>query len=241
MAKFIIFGNQKGGVGKSQCAIMAATALSQTPFNLRVLVCDLDKQESILRLRALDTLAYLDTDIDPAQSFTVQKHSVNTLFTEFTQIDENYDIVIFDAAGKLDDNLTPTEQEITPLLMLCDVLLVPVIAGNHVLNSTSEFLHHAQKIKDYRAKHPDFNNNTLNIYAFANMVEKGQPQKDLNDELKHLSTGENAICSRLPVDLSNYLTFRKSDTVQSLYNPYNKTAAYINFCEWLTAVNNTLN
>ena len=37
MAKFIVFGNQKGGIGKTTLTILTATGLSQAPFNKKIL------------------------------------------------------------------------------------------------------------------------------------------------------------------------------------------------------------
>ncbi len=47
MGKVIIFGNQKGGVGKSTSTLLAANAFSSPPFNLKVKVIDLDEQQTI--------------------------------------------------------------------------------------------------------------------------------------------------------------------------------------------------
>lgn len=236
MAIFVIFGNQKGGVGKSQCTILAATALAQSPFNKKVLVVDFDKQESVKRMRDLEALAFEGTGIDPNQSFAVQTYSIKTFLVELSQIEDDYDYVFFDAAGKLDNDLHPSEQEITPLLLICDVLIVPVIAGNHVLNSTTEFLYHAKTIQTKRFNDPNFSKRPLSIHTFINMDEQGAPQRDLESELVNITNDETALCARLPVDLKNYLTFRKADTVQSLYNPKSKTAASKNFAEWLDAI-----
>ena len=58
MAKILMFGNQKGGVGKTQVSIMTATALSQKPFNLKTCVVDIDNQKSVIRARNFDLRAY---------------------------------------------------------------------------------------------------------------------------------------------------------------------------------------
>ena len=58
MAKILMFGNQKGGVGKTQVSIMTATALSQAPFNLKTCVVDIDNQKSVIRARSFDLRAY---------------------------------------------------------------------------------------------------------------------------------------------------------------------------------------
>ncbi len=51
MAKIIMFGNMKGGIGKSTATLLASTALAQPPFNKKVLVLDLDRQGSLIELR----------------------------------------------------------------------------------------------------------------------------------------------------------------------------------------------
>ena len=40
-----MFANQKGGVGKSTCSMMAANALSQAPFDKKIFLIDGDKQK----------------------------------------------------------------------------------------------------------------------------------------------------------------------------------------------------
>ncbi len=54
MSKIIVFGNQKGGVGKSTVVTLCANALSQTPFDYKVCVIDNDYQQSIKDTRAFD-------------------------------------------------------------------------------------------------------------------------------------------------------------------------------------------
>ena len=58
MAKFIVFGNQKGGIGKTTLSVLTATGLSQNPFNKKVLLIDNDNQRSVIRLRQYDEENY---------------------------------------------------------------------------------------------------------------------------------------------------------------------------------------
>ena len=109
MAKIIMFGNQKGGVGKSLCATMTAAALGQPPFNFNVALVDLDEQKTIASLRQVDKESYPP---DLAEPFTIFDFSLPDLESRIGTLDRDYDLIFLDAAGKLDARARSEERRV---------------------------------------------------------------------------------------------------------------------------------
>ena len=105
-----MFGNQKGGVGKSQCTLMLASTFSQAPFNLKVVVVDIDDQKSIASCRTIDKTSYGNEQPEP---YPVLDYSIADLQNNISQLDKDYQIILIDAAGKLDAKADVTQQEIS--------------------------------------------------------------------------------------------------------------------------------
>ena len=141
MAKILMFGNQKGGVGKSQCTLMLASTLSQAPFDLKVVVVDIDDQKSIASCRTIDKTAYGSEQPEP---YPVLDYSIADLQNNISQLDKDYHVILIDAAGKLDAKADVTQQEISKSLMYVDYLFLPFVSGNHNLDSTFKYLRFVQ-------------------------------------------------------------------------------------------------
>ena len=127
-----MYGNQKGGVGKTQVSIMTATAMSQKPFGLKTCIVDIDNQKSVVRSRIFDLRAY-QIENPP---FDVHNYTIVELQANIEQLDKDYQLIIIDAAGKLDNTQPIETQEITKALMYVDCLFIPFVAGNYNLEST---------------------------------------------------------------------------------------------------------
>jgi len=98
-----MFANQKGGVGKSTCTMLVANTLSQAPFKHSVFVVDSDKQRSIVKKRMNDLQAY-----DEASPYQVQQMTIKDFLSKDTgiyKLDNEYDYILIDVPGKLDNNL----------------------------------------------------------------------------------------------------------------------------------------
>ena len=91
-----MFGNQKGGVGKSQCSVLLATALAQPPFNLKVTLIDLDDQKSVVAARKLDKLSYTEG----VEAYPILDKTIEAMQDDIVQLDAENHIIIIDAAGK---------------------------------------------------------------------------------------------------------------------------------------------
>lgn len=131
MAKIVAFATQKGGSGKSTlCAITAAAVHNRT--KKRILVVDADKQGTLRDLRELEgnpENAY------PVQFFNWEQRSSHQRFGEIIdQVDEQYDLVLIDSPGRIDD------KETRLIVLASDVIAVPLVASPFDVKSTKQFL-----------------------------------------------------------------------------------------------------
>lgn len=221
MSKIILFGNQKGGVGKSTLTAMAAAALAAPPFSRAVYVADVDHQQSLIRRRLADVQS---ADIVPG--FKIEFLTVSQLLSEIEALDQGNDFIFVDAPGKLDTNLPADQQEITKILLLADFLFIPIVPGNFSLDATLDFLKIALKAKAHRKERP------LEIVALVNMAEpRTIDDRFLLEELEELKAMVNI--KFMTARLNRYALFRAADTLESLYEPESADKAKANFSEWL--------
>lgn len=153
----IIFGNQKGGAGKSTLAILYANWLSMVKKQ-KVTVLDMDYQQSLyakykeaekLENPALYEVLSLDLDQFPDVYNTIK--------------DQKDEIIIIDLPGKLDDD------NLIPVLQVADIIIVPFKYERMTYESTSLFTLIAKQLNK-RAKY----------FFVPNMV-----QRNVNYELKN--------------------------------------------------------
>ena len=225
MAKILMFGNQKGGVGKTQVSIMTATALSQKPFNLKTCVVDIDNQKSVIRARNFDLRAY-QTESSP---FDVFSYSMPELQKNIASLDKSYQLIVIDAAGKLDTGQPIEIQEISKALMYVDNLFIPFVAGNYNLESTLDYFRFIKNVQLQRALQP----RPLNVFGFVNMHRaRSRANAFLNEDLETLRASENL--STMQNALNDYAAFREADTITSVFDPLSNDGAKSNFSGWLT-------
>jgi cellulose biosynthesis protein BcsQ len=224
MSKIIMFGNQKGGVGKSQCSVMVASALSLPPFNLKVALVDVDDQKSVVSARNLDIRAYNDAPTP----FDVFDYSVDIMQEKISELDAKYHIVLIDAAGKLDSKIDVTQQEISKSLMYVDYLFLPFVAGNYNLDATLRYLNFVLQLQKARI----LSNRKLTTSGFVNMYKsRSKKNQFLIQDIDALKSSAN-----LPFMqnfLNDYAAFSDADTFTSLFDPQSNDAAKSNFAPWL--------
>lgn len=224
MSKILLFGNQKGGVGKTTLTALTANALSLPPFSRRVFVADLDQQQTLIRRRLADLR---DLDGDQVPPYKLEAKTIAELLAEIEELDRAFDVILIDAAGKIDAQHPAELQEITKLLALADFLFVPVIAGNYALDSTLDYLRLAFKIKARRPERP------LEVIAVVNMAElQTIDARQLSEELAEIRAMIPAL-RVMKTPLHRYSAFRAIDTLTSLYIPGKVDKARANFRQWI--------
>jgi cellulose biosynthesis protein BcsQ len=224
MGKILMFGNQKGGVGKTQVSIMTATALSQKPFGLKTCVVDIDDQKSVVLSRSFDIRAH-KVENPPYEVFN---YTIADLQANIEQLDKNYQLIIIDAAGKLDNTQPIETQEVTKALMYVDCLFIPFVAGNYNLESTIGYFRFIKLVQKQRAIQP----RKLRTVGFINQFrQRSRANSFLNQDIEILKKSENL--DMMTNSLNDYASFRESDTISSLYDTQSSDSAKQNFSIWL--------
>ena len=224
MSKIIMFGNQKGGVGKSQCSVMVASALSLPPFNLKVALIDVDDQKSVVSARSLDKRAYTEG----AAPFAVFDYSIEQMQEQIATLDGENHIVLIDAAGKLDSKADVNQQEISKSLMYVDYLFLPFVAGNYNLDATLRYLNFVLQLQKARV----LSNRKLTATGFVNMYKsRSKKNQYLIQDIDALKTSANL--NFMENYLNDYAAFSDADTYTSLFDPLSSDAAKGNFAKWL--------
>jgi len=213
MSKIIIFGNQKGGIGKSSLSVMVANALSQKPHNKKVTVIDTDQQKSLVKLRLMDS-----EDFEGVLPYPILNYNVSTLEHNIKDLDSRNDYLIIDTGGKLDKNLPTDQQEISRIINYVDVLFVPFVAGNFALESTLDYLKFVIQFRALREKE----NRPFKIVGLVNMYrERTKNAKFLLSEIDQLKNMVNIPF--MQTQLKEYTLFRDTDTLETFYNKNNKS------------------
>ena len=228
MAKILMFGGQKGGVGKSLLTTMTAVALGSEPFNFRVAVIDLDKQSTIYNLRQIDKQAY---PVGTSEPFTAFQFKLAEFQNRISEIDSTFDIVLIDAAGKLDNETDILQQEISRALMFTDVLFIPFVAGFGNLAATYDYLVFVRQIQAIR----QLQARKLRMFGFVNQFRTRSRANDfLLQDIATIQQSEpfDVLTSRL----HDFTTYKDADTITSLYNPLSSDNAKANFSEFLNEI-----
>ena len=229
MGKIILFGNQKGGVGKTTLTALCAAALSGEPFSKSVYVADLDNQQSLIRRRLADLKNF--SEIPP---YRIEAKTIAELLADINDLDKKHDLIFIDSAGKLDANLPVDQQEITKLLLLADFVFIPIPGGNYALDSTLDYLRFAMKIRAKRIERP------LQIVGLVNMAEpRTIEDKLLNEDIAEIKQMIPAL-RVMDQPLNRYALYRSVDTMTSIYEPGAQDRAKANFAAWITEFYNII-
>jgi cellulose biosynthesis protein BcsQ len=222
VALFATFANLKGGVGKTTCAILAANAFSQTPFNLRVALVDCDLQKSAVRLRLLDL-----EDFDGVLPYDVLDWNIPTFEARAQELNDNFDLVLVDVAGTFDDG-------ILRIINYLDAVYIPVTGGNFALEASLSYLRELLAFKAQRAAE----GRPLKIYAFANMERTGtRNTRFLSDELDRLRSYLDVPI--LSAGLKDLNAYRDADSLTTIYRTSPTDPAGLNFAAWIEALYKT--
>lgn len=222
MSKIIAFGNQKGGVGKTTCTVLVANSLSQSPFNLNIVVVDIDKQKSLSTARQLD-LDYHER----AAPYKILSLDVETFEREIRELDKKNDIVLIDTGGRLDKDSISQER----VLAYCDFLFIPFTPGNYNLDSSLDYLKFVLNIRDKR----NSTSRKLQLIGFINKYRaRSRARRQLSEEISDLK--KFAKVEFMKNNLNDYSLFSEVDTFENIYNenasPIREKPS-LNFSVWL--------
>lgn len=219
MGKVIVFGNQKGGVGKTTLTTLVANTLSQAPFNKKVLVIDSDNQQSLSKSRNDDLVDQPDADV-PYRILSC-KGKPKLLHDLVVKAKKTNDYIFVDLAGKL-------EEETKLILFDTDILFVPFQAGNYGLDSTIEYIQFAIKASQTKEKNGF---SPIKIVGFINMFIKGRKEhgylkEELEDVAEHILVMKNNV--------GFYSSFMDIDTLETMYQKsFSSSTAKNNFRLWI--------
>lgn len=160
----IVFGNQKGGAGKSTLATLFANVLSITKKR-EVIVLDMDYQRSI---HARYQEAKLLDNEEPYEVLELDLDKYPLVYFGLKQ-DPNK-IIIIDLPGKLDDD------NLVPILETADVFIIPFHYDRNTFHSTEIFNLVTQSINPNAKK-----------FFVPNRVKftvKHETEKNINEEFK---------------------------------------------------------
>lgn len=131
----IVFGNQKGGCGKTTNCVQFANYLAE--LGKEVLVLDLDFQRSISDRRESDRETYDNTPKYEVIKGDLTK--VASLLDDFSSVDKG--ILLIDLPGKIDDDAIGT------ILKSADMIVCPFRYDKLTMDSTGLFIKILQYLK----------------------------------------------------------------------------------------------
>jgi len=207
MARIILFGNQKGGAGKSTLTLLCANTLAAAPFNHKVIVVDTDKQKSLVKLRLLDS-----EDATEPLPYDILNSNVSTFERDVKKLDKEYDFILVDVGGKLDTKNMDQER----ILNLIDYLFIPFVSGNFGLDATLDYLNFTLDVnKSSRKKRP------FKIWGMINKFKsQSRNSRFLVSEIDDLK--KVVDLPFMSNHLKDYALFSEVDTLETIYRKKSK-------------------
>lgn len=232
MTKTIIFGNQKGGVGKSTCAILAAGTFSSEPFNLKVTVIDADEQQTISILHEASRLNNQKCNWDvisfPGQIKGVERKKFDRILDNVKKVS---DLVFIDLPGYLD-----TDGKTANVSPEADFVFIPVPPTNKDVPSSEDYLNFMLNIRNIVLEEFE---HEIKVIPFCNMYKRNHSSthfiRDVFDDWK----------KRYHVDsmkkmLGRYVEHEDVGVGNSLYKN-NTTNKGVNYTHWINELASILN
>lgn len=136
MSKIILFGNRKGGVGKSTCTVLAANALSEAPFNYRILVVDMDEQQTIGKNFDRAESGSVKWDMLSMPSPDPNSGEWEKFLSYKKEFDKKYDLIFLDVPGRI----TSKETKEYKAILAADFIFVPFAPTVSDWDGTQDYL-----------------------------------------------------------------------------------------------------
>lgn len=193
----ILFGNQKGGVGKSTLAVLFANYLSFV-HNKDVIVFDMDNQRSIYnKVQAAKVL-------ENVQLYEVEAANVDQFNTIHAIVSDKQNLItILDVAGSIEnDNLIPVFKGV-------DLIICPFAYDEYSVGSTIDF---SEVVKTL--------NNKVNIVFIPNRIKtnvKYETLESVNKVLSNFGAVTNPISER--IDFQRINSFETTHSIRQVVTP----------------------
>ena len=193
----IVFGNQKGGVGKSTLCIMLANYLTLVKKK-QVLVIDMDFQKSINEQRKFDLAKNPDlADTKPYEVLTMDTEDYPKYAEQLKKLN---DYILIDLPGRLDD------ESLVPVLKDAHYIVCPFFYEIKSVLSTLNF-----------SKFVKFLDKDKAIFFVPNRIKAGtkyETKEDVDSMLHGVGTITKGISDR--VTLARLSTFEISDEQKNI-------------------------
>lgn len=227
MTKTIVFGNQKGGVGKSTCTILAAGTFSSAPFDLKVTVIDTDEQQTISILNEASRLngdaCKWEVISFPGEIKGVQRKKFDKILEKAKATS---DLVLIDLPGHLD-----TDGKTANVSPEADFVFIPVPPTNKDVPSSEDYLNFMLNIRNIVLQEFDHD---IRVVPFCNMHRRGHSSssfvKDVFDDWK-----ERYEVHPMTQMLGRYVEHEDVGVGNTLYGNINSTKG-INYTKWIDEV-----
>lgn len=228
MAKIIMFGNQKGGIGKSTLSILTANALTAPEFDYKVLVIDNDIQRSIFSIRQYDEEIVKEEYENFDFPYDVKALTYHQLREKIVDFDQDYDFIFIDTPGRIDLEQEIKQQEITKLLSFVDYVFVPFKGGALNLDSTLRYAKLLLDIQELRKEKV----RPLNLYGLVNFYRKNAiTGQELSEEIEFLESNTNI--QFMKAKMKQYALYERLNTYESIYHSgRTSNKAKQNFSTW---------
>lgn len=213
MAKILMFGNQKGGIGKSTLTILTANALAAPDFDYKVLIIDNDMQRSITSIRQYDA-EIMEEEFGKNYEFPydVKALTYGQIRDNIVQLDKDYDFILIDTPGRIDLEQDIKQQEITKLISFVDYVFVPFKGGALNLDSTLRYAKLLLDIQELRKN----NARPLHLFGLVNFYRKNAiTDQELKEEIEYLESNTNI--QFMNAKIKQYALYERLDTYESIY------------------------
>jgi chromosome partitioning protein len=199
----IIFGNQKGGVGKSTLCIMLANYLTLVKKK-QVLVIDMDFQKSINEQRKYDLAKNENLANSKPYEILIMDTEDYPKYAE--QLKKLNDYILIDLPGRLDD------ESLIPILKDANYVICPFFYEIKSVVSTLVFSKFVKYLDASKA-----------IFFVPNRIKsatKYETKEDVDSHLKTLGSITNGISDRVTLSrLSTFeITEEQKNIVEDVFN-----------------------
>lgn len=227
MTKTIIFGNQKGGVGKSTCTILVAGTFSSAPFNLKVTVIDTDEQQTISILQEASRLNGEPCNWNVIQFPGEIKGVARKKFDKILEkAKSESDLVLIDLPGHLD-----TDGKTANVSPEADFVFIPVPPTNKDVPSSEDYLNFMLNIRNIVLQEFD---HEIKVIPFCNMHRRGHSStsfiKDVFEDWK-----ERYEVFPMTQMLGRYVEHEDVGVGNALYGTIHSNKG-INYTKWINEV-----